>query len=434
MRSGLGGALGLALAVACGGQERSGGNPNSDNTRGSPNVTLTIAVSGQGSVTAPAQSIACAATCAQRLAAGTVVQLVATPAAGMQFTGWSGACTGTGSCLIVLGSDASVAAQFASVVVADPCDGLRPALPAAKTFINPAGGAAGDVCGTAMTDGLGNLYIDNRESVRGVIFSLPLASGFATLGPGMTPNRSFAGYAADGTPLFYTTVSLLGPYGERANGGFIFTTITWGDARTQTVDFEFRRFDDKGAETRVHVANQPWPAEEMAIVVDTQDRTLIVFGAVGSNFGVPPSHLAARWFDVSGQPLTTWFDAGMGSGISLRPLIGGGAALRTKNGWVATLASGKAGVGPAPAGFEAEKDPRIVLGGKAYAMMPHYPGGSIDIVEPGGKSCGTLTTTTAADRFFIGRDGTLINLTGPFPHPGGPNNQCTATYYPQVLK
>ena len=120
MWSRLGGAF-LALAVACGGQERSG-NPNSDNTGGSPNVTLTITVSGQGSVTAPAQSIVCAATCAQRLAVGTAVRFVATPAAGMQFTGWSGACTGTGSCLIVLGSDVSVAAQFASVVVADPFD------------------------------------------------------------------------------------------------------------------------------------------------------------------------------------------------------------------------------------------------------------------------------------------------------------------------
>ncbi|HEY4884402.1 MAG TPA: hypothetical protein VII08_12285 [Myxococcales bacterium] len=431
MRSRLGGALGLALAVACGGQERSG-NPNSDNTGGSPNVTLTITVSGQGSVTAPAQSIVCDATCAQRLAAGTAVQLVATPAAGMQFTGWSGACTGTGSCLIVLGSNVSVAAQFASVVVADPCDGLRPALPAAKTFINPAGGPGGDICGTAMTDGLGNLYIDNRDPVPSLIFSLPLASGFATLGRGMTPNRFFAGFAADGTSLFSTTVSLLGPYGERANGGFIFTTLTC-DRLTQTGDFEFRHFDDKG-ETRVHVANQPCPpGVDGRALVDTQDRTLIVYSGVGSNFGVPPSHLAARWFDLSGQPLTAWFDAGMGSSITLRPLIGGGAALGTENGWVATLASGKAGVGPAPAGFEAGKDARIVLGGKAYAMMPSTPG-SIDIVEPGGKSCGTVTTTTADDRFFIGRDGTLINLTGPFPHRGGPNNHCTATYYPQVLK
>src|SRR2546422_670524 len=122
MRSRLGGALGLALAVACGGQERSG-NPNSDNTGGSPNVTL--------------------------------------------------------------------------------------------TFINPAGGAGGDICGTAMTDGLGNLYIDNRDPVPSLIFSLPLASGFATLGRGMTSNRFFAGFAPDGTALFSTSVSLAGPYGER---------------------------------------------------------------------------------------------------------------------------------------------------------------------------------------------------------------------------
>lgn len=432
MQKRLGGALGLALAVACGGQALSQGNPDP----GGRSVTLTITVSGQGSVTATAQSIVCEATCAQPLLAGTAVELVATPAAGVQFNGWSGACSGTGTCRIALGSDASVAAQFApAFAAADPCDGLRPSLPAAHTFINPAGGAGGDVCGLATTDGLGFIHVDNNDPTRGPIFFVPLASGFADLGAGMTSNRGFVGYSADGTQLFYAVVSLTGPFGEPANGGAIFTTIQC-DARTQTAEFEFLRFDDKGAQTRVHLSNEACPpvdGPQAAILVDTKDRTLIVYAAKSGNFGVPESHLAARWFDASGQPLTSWFDAGVGSGIALRPLIGGGAALRTENGWVATLASGNAAVGPAPAGFQAGKEPRIVLGGKAYAMVPESTG-SIDIVEPGGKSCGTVATKTAADRFFIGKDGTLIDLTGPSPQPAGPNNHCTATYYPQVLR
>lgn len=430
----VGAALGLALAVASCGQDPSSGVPVPGEKVPQVDATLTITVSGHGSVTGPAQSIGCTATCVQRLAAGTAVELVATPAAGMQFAGWSGTCTGTGSCQIVLGSDASVGAAFTSAV-SDPCDGLRPTLPAARTAENPAGAPAFE-CGVAMTDGLGNLYFDTRDRAQSWILSLPLASGYATLGGGMTADRTFTGYAADGTQLFATVVSLRGPSGERANGGYLFTTVTCDD-QNETAEFEFRRFDEHGKEARLHAANQPcpaWDAEAVALV-DAQDRILVVFGGGGSNFGVAPSHLAARWFDASGQPVTRWFDAGTGSRLQLRPLIGGGAALRAGTQWVAAIASGKAGLAPAPKGFEAGKDPRIVLGGRAYAMVPVVgAAGSLDIVEPGGKSCGTVMNTTADDRVFIGMDGTLINLTGPFPEAGGPPKYCTATYYPQALK
>jgi hypothetical protein len=43
---------------------------------------------------------------------GTVVTLTATPAAGSSFTGWSGACSGTGACVVTVNSNASVVATF----------------------------------------------------------------------------------------------------------------------------------------------------------------------------------------------------------------------------------------------------------------------------------------------------------------------------------
>jgi hypothetical protein len=42
------------------------------------------------------------------------VTLTATPAAGSSFTGWGGACSGTGKCTLTMNSDKSVTAQFTS--------------------------------------------------------------------------------------------------------------------------------------------------------------------------------------------------------------------------------------------------------------------------------------------------------------------------------
>ena len=72
----------------------------------------------------------------------------------------------------------------------------------------------------------------------------------------------------------------------------------------------------------------------------------------------------------------------------------------------------------------------VVLGGRAYAMVPDSAAGTIDIVEPGGRTCASLLMARATDRFSIGKDGTLINLAGV----NGGNSDCTATYYPRAFQ
>ena len=54
--------------------------------------------SGSGGVTADAGAIDCGAVCSGDYAAGTPITLTAFPAAGSQFTGWQGPCSGTGTC------------------------------------------------------------------------------------------------------------------------------------------------------------------------------------------------------------------------------------------------------------------------------------------------------------------------------------------------
>ena len=79
-----------------------------------PTQTLNVSHTGSGSgtvVSSPA-GISCGSTCSHGFIHGTVVTLKATPATGSTFQGWSGPCTGTGACTVVMSQAASVAAGF----------------------------------------------------------------------------------------------------------------------------------------------------------------------------------------------------------------------------------------------------------------------------------------------------------------------------------
>ena len=74
--------------------------------------TLTTSVLGSGSVTSSPAGIDCGLDCSQDYDDGTVVTLTASPDAGWQFVGWSGACSGLGSCTVTMDQAQSVTATF----------------------------------------------------------------------------------------------------------------------------------------------------------------------------------------------------------------------------------------------------------------------------------------------------------------------------------
>jgi YVTN family beta-propeller protein len=78
-----------------------------------PSRTLSIAVSGNGTVFGP--GIDCPGDCTETYADGTAVKLAAAPASGSVFTGFGGDCTGAGACNLTMSSDRSVSASFAEL-------------------------------------------------------------------------------------------------------------------------------------------------------------------------------------------------------------------------------------------------------------------------------------------------------------------------------
>jgi hypothetical protein len=67
---------------------------------------------GLGTVTSSPAGIACGSDCSQAYPGGTPVTLTATASGGSTFTGWSGACTGTGSCQVTMNGPRTVTASF----------------------------------------------------------------------------------------------------------------------------------------------------------------------------------------------------------------------------------------------------------------------------------------------------------------------------------
>lgn len=102
----------LVSLSGCGG---SGGNTPSmpTNTTSPLTSSLSVSITGNGTVTSSPTGINCDNSCGGSFSSGSQVTLQATPAAGYVFTGWSGACSGSSaSCIVTMSQDQSVSAVF----------------------------------------------------------------------------------------------------------------------------------------------------------------------------------------------------------------------------------------------------------------------------------------------------------------------------------
>jgi len=75
-------------------------------------LTVNKSGTGTGTVTSAPTGINCGATCLFSFSFNTPVTLTATAATGSTFIGWSGACTGSGSCVVTMNAAKTVTANF----------------------------------------------------------------------------------------------------------------------------------------------------------------------------------------------------------------------------------------------------------------------------------------------------------------------------------
>ncbi|HXD97248.1 MAG TPA: choice-of-anchor D domain-containing protein [Candidatus Acidoferrum sp.] len=107
-------------------------------------ITVTKSGTGAGTVTSSPAGIACGTTCTNAVAVATPMTLTASPASGSIFSGWTGACSGTATCILTVNTAITVTAIFNKV----------PSVPVASS-LSPASAAAGSAALTLTVNGSG---------------------------------------------------------------------------------------------------------------------------------------------------------------------------------------------------------------------------------------------------------------------------------------
>lgn len=112
---------------------------------------VNVNVNGAGSVTSSPTGINCGATCSASFSQGASVVLTATAEYGNRFAGWTGACSGTGTCGLPMNSNKTVTATFEPAAAS--INVQKKGLGSGTVTSNPAGINCGPTCFSAFEYG-----------------------------------------------------------------------------------------------------------------------------------------------------------------------------------------------------------------------------------------------------------------------------------------
>ena len=113
-------------------------------------LTVSKSGSGTGTVTSSPAWITCGATCSHSYDFGTMVTLTPAADSGSLFTGWTGACSGTGGCTVTMDQARSVTASFA---LNRTLSVTRSGSGSGSVSSSPAGISCGGTCTGNFADG-----------------------------------------------------------------------------------------------------------------------------------------------------------------------------------------------------------------------------------------------------------------------------------------
>ena len=109
-------------------------------------LTVSKGGTGSGKVSSNPAGIDCGAVCSANFATGAEVVLTVLPATGSAFSGWSGACAGTGSCAISMSAAKTVTATF--TLTQTQSTAKIGAFRSGQWYLDANGNGAWDGCGT----------------------------------------------------------------------------------------------------------------------------------------------------------------------------------------------------------------------------------------------------------------------------------------------
>ena len=166
---------------------------------GGRGLTVTLLGTAGGRVTSVPAGIDCGATCFADMPQGTTVTLTATPDAGQVFFGWTGACSDTGPCTVLLDAARDVQAWFGR-----PSDGFpTDPLPTGWVLDNPESDARWEIAADYAKGGLYSLKSGfiNDNGITGVSFVGNFRSGQVRFSRRLSTEEGYDlyGFAIDGT-------------------------------------------------------------------------------------------------------------------------------------------------------------------------------------------------------------------------------------------
>ncbi len=210
---------------------------------------LTATKTGNGTITAT--QIDCGADCTGTYNANSVVAVTATPAVGNVFSGWSGACTGTGACNVTMNAAKTVTATFnpitysvnvtkvgngtvtgGTISCGTTCQNVFTYGATVTLTATPAAGQrfTGWAGACTLTTGTCNLTIDGNKVVTAnfeVINTVPVTQNmtYTIASPATTATIVLSGTDTQNDPLTYTTgvAPTKGTLRKNSEGNYTYT-------------------------------------------------------------------------------------------------------------------------------------------------------------------------------------------------------------------